>query len=56
MSPVVSVGVDALEVDAVELCVGFVEERTVVEEVVDVYSREGEEVVVGHGVGDADAR
>ena len=56
MSPVVGVWVDAFEVDAVELCVGFVEERTVVEEIVDVYSREGEEVVVGHGVGYADAR
>ena len=36
---------DAFEVDAVELCVGLVEERTVVEEVVDVYSCEGEEDV-----------
>lgn len=36
MSPVVCVGVDALEVDAVELCVGFVEERAIVEEVVDI--------------------
>lgn len=36
LSPVVGVGVDALEVDAVELCVGFVEERAIVEEVVDI--------------------
>ena len=41
LSPVVGVGVDALEVDAVELCVGLVEEGAVVEEVVDVYSCEG---------------
>ena len=32
----VGVGVDALEVDAVELCVGFVEEGAIVEEVVDI--------------------
>lgn len=36
LSPVVGVGVDALEVDAVELCVGLVEERAIVEEVVDI--------------------
>ena len=52
----VGVGVDTLEVDAVEFCVGFVEEGAIVEEVVDVYSCEGEEVVVRHGVGYADAR
>ena len=36
LSPVVGVGVDAFEVDAVELCVGLVEEGAIVEEVVDI--------------------